>query len=64
MTKIIHLSDLHVASLHFLPEMLDNVIEKINIINPDLIIITGDMTDDGYIYEYEEALRYRVLTES
>ena len=58
MTKIIHLSDLHVASLHFLPEMLENVIKKINIIDPDLIVITGDLTDDGYIYEYEEALKY------
>ena len=58
MTKIIHISDLHTASLHFLPEMLDNVIKKINIMNPDLIVITGDLTDDGYVYEYEEALKY------
>ena len=38
--------------------MLDNVIEKINTIDPDMIVITGDLTDDGYIYEYEKALKY------
>ena len=56
--KIIHISDLHVTSLHFLPNMLENVIKRINVINPDAIVITGDLTDDGYIYEYEEALKY------
>ena len=58
MTKIIHLSDLHITSPHFLPSMLNGIIKKINILKPDMIIITGDLTDDGYLYEYEKVLEY------
>jgi Predicted phosphohydrolases len=56
--KIIHLSDIHVASPHFLPNVLEDVINDINEISPDLVVITGDLTDFGYIFEYEEAKRY------
>lgn len=56
--KIVHLSDLHVTSPKFIPELGDNVIDLVKKISPDVLIITGDLTNDGYPYEYEIAKKY------
>ena len=33
--RIVHLSDIHAAESHFLPELAESVIEKINAIEPE-----------------------------
>ncbi len=49
---IVHLSDLHVGS-QFLPEVFETVVEEVNELNPDVIVITGDLTNEGLMKEYE-----------
>jgi 3',5'-cyclic AMP phosphodiesterase CpdA len=51
--KIVHISDLHISSPHYVPEWGETVIESINSINPKVLVITGDLTNDGYMHEYE-----------
>ena len=50
---IVQLSDLHVGS-QFLPEVFETVVKEVNELNPDVIVITGDLTNEGLIKEYEE----------
>jgi len=58
MVLIAHISDLHVGSINFKDELLINAIEEINSMNPDVTILTGDLTDNGYYLEYERAEVY------
>ena len=53
---LVQLSDMHVGS-QFQPEVFDRVVEEVNGLKPDAIVITGDLTNQGLIREYEEARR-------
>jgi len=50
---IVQLSDLHVGS-QFLPEVFETVVKEVNEINPDVIVITGDLTNEGLMKEYKK----------
>ena len=50
---IVQLSDLHVGS-QFLPEVFETVVKEVNKLNPDVIVITGDLTNEGLMKEYEQ----------
>ncbi|MCK4637364.1 MAG: metallophosphoesterase, partial [Methanomicrobia archaeon] len=56
--KIVHISDLHLSGHNFVPEWGENVIDVMHSIDPEMLVITGDLTDDGYVHEYEIAKRY------
>ncbi len=56
--KIAHISDLHLTGGNFVKEWGENLIKILEKIKPDVIVITGDLTDDGYIHEYEIAKAY------
>jgi 3',5'-cyclic AMP phosphodiesterase CpdA len=58
MALVAHISDLHVGALAFKPELLVKVIHEINEMNPDVTIITGDLTENGYYMEFEKAAEY------
>lgn len=58
MAFVAHISDLHVGALAFRPELLIKVINEINEMNPDVTIITGDITENGYYMEFERAAAY------
>ncbi|HTX61362.1 MAG TPA: metallophosphoesterase [Methanobacterium sp.] len=58
MALITHISDLHVGSLAFKANLLKKVIAEINEMNPDVTIITGDITENGYYMEFEKASEY------
>jgi 3',5'-cyclic AMP phosphodiesterase CpdA len=49
---IVQLSDLHVGS-QFLLEKFETVVAEVNQLQPDVIVITGDLTNEGLIKEYE-----------
>jgi len=51
--KIVQISDLHVGS-QFLQEKFDILIDEVNEINPDVIVITGDLTNEGLMSEYKQ----------
>lgn len=50
---IVQISDLHVGS-QFLQEKFDILVDEVNLINPDAIVITGDLTNEGLMKEYEK----------
>jgi len=56
--RIVHLSDLHVSSAHFLVDVGEDVINSINNIDPDIVVITGDLTQNGIYPEFKEAKEY------
>ncbi len=52
--KILHISDLHFGPQRW-EESDDNLLEKINSYNADIVINTGDSTSDGLEQEYRDA---------
>lgn len=56
--KIAHISDIHATEAHLLPDLAENVIKRLNELAPDILVVTGDLTDNGYPIEYERAKRY------
>lgn len=48
--RIVHLSDLHMGSI-VTPHYIRRVVEKVNALNPDYIMITGDLFNHGYVEE-------------
>jgi len=55
---IAQLSDIHCGSPHFVPSLLDRAIVEVNELQPDVVIVSGDLTGDGYRAEYELAREY------
>jgi len=56
---IVQMSDLHCTSApSFLREKLTTAMNEINQLNPDLVVIAGDLTDMGFKTEFEEAKRF------
>ena len=56
--RIVQISDIHVGSSLFRPELLEAAIEETNALEPDLVAIAGDLTMEGYRWEFEEAKGY------
>jgi len=56
--RIIQLSDLHCGDSRFDKALVDNALEEINSRRPDLVVIPGDLTADGYRDQFEEAREY------
>ena len=50
---IVHLSDLHVGS-QFQPDVFETLVKEVNELNPDVIVVTGDLTNEGLVKEYEQ----------
>jgi len=50
---LVQLSDIHVGS-QFQESVFDKVVQEVNEINPDCLLITGDLTNEGLIQEYEK----------
>lgn len=53
--RIVQMSDIHVGSGLFRPELLSAAIEETNSLKPDLVAVVGDLTTEGYRWEFEEA---------
>jgi Icc protein len=53
--RIIQISDLHIGGL-FKQEAFDILVGEVNNdLRPDLVIVSGDLTDDGLIFQFEKA---------
>lgn len=50
--RLVQLSDIHVGP-QFKQSVFDKAAEEINNINPDAVIVTGDLTENGMLNEYE-----------
>ncbi len=51
---IVQLSDLHVGS-QFNSEQFSTMVSEVNEIQPDVVVVTGDLTNEGLVKEYENA---------
>ncbi|MCA1832036.1 MAG: metallophosphoesterase [Actinobacteria bacterium] len=56
--RIAHISDMHVGSPHFVPNLMNRVIVELNEMKPDLVVCTGDFTNEGFRQEYKSAAAY------
>jgi Icc protein len=55
---IAHISDPHVGSPYFVPNLMNRVIVELNELEPDVVIVTGDFTNFGYRQEFKTAAAY------
>lgn len=55
---IAHLSDLHTGSQYFVSNLLDRALVEVNDLGPDVVVVTGDLTNMGYRQEFREAREY------
>ena len=55
---IAHLSDLHLGSQYFVPNLLDRTPGGGERPPPDIVVVTGDLTSMGYRQEFREAREY------
>jgi len=56
--RIAHVSDLHVTSPYFVPEWGERVIRELSNLRADIMIITGDLTDNGHPHEHDIAKEF------
>ncbi|MHB0979080.1 MAG: metallophosphoesterase family protein [Thermoleophilia bacterium] len=56
--RIVHFSDIHCGSQYFVPNLLDRTLVEINDLAPEMVVLTGDLTNMGYRQEFREAREY------
>src|SRR5438034_11425831 len=49
---IAQLSDIHVGGGRYREQLLRTAIREVNAAEPDLVVVAGDLTDDGYPDQY------------
>lgn len=54
---IAHISDLHCGSQYHIPSLATRVVDELNLLQPDVVIVTGDLTDMGFEPEMRSAHR-------
>lgn len=55
---IAHISDLHAGSQYFVPNLMDRAVIELNELKPDIVVVTGDLTNEGFKQEYLLAKSY------
>jgi 3',5'-cyclic-AMP phosphodiesterase len=54
--KLVQLSDLHIGGAYFNQGIFDTIVDEVNNkLKPDVVLITGDLTDDGLLSQFERA---------
>jgi Icc protein len=52
--QIVQISDLHIGGL-FKKNVFDIIVDEVNSLKPTAIIVSGDLTDDGLIFQFQQA---------
>lgn len=55
---IAHISDMHAGSQYFVPNLMDRAVIELNELKPNVVVITGDLTNEGFKQEYLLAKSY------
>lgn len=50
---IAHISDLHVGSYYFVPDLMEKTIKELKELEPKIIVVSGDLTSEGLYHEFE-----------
>jgi Icc protein len=53
---LIHISDIHCGPM-FRPEVFRSAVKEINAMSPDVVLVTGDLTENGLISEFEKVAK-------
>ncbi len=61
---IAHISDPHVGSPHFVPNLMSRVITELNELEPDVVVCTGDLTMEGFRQEFKNWAEYQKRLEA
>jgi 3',5'-cyclic AMP phosphodiesterase CpdA len=56
MARLIHLSDLHFGAHD--PEIVEAIVARVNAIEPDLVVISGDLTQRARTEQFQEACQF------
>jgi 3',5'-cyclic AMP phosphodiesterase CpdA len=64
LVTIAHISDPHVGSPYFVPNLMNRVIAELNELKPDAVVVTGDLTSEGFRQEYKSWVAYAERIES
>lgn len=52
---IVHISDFHAGSQYFVANLLTRTIDELNALGPEIVVVSGDLTDMGFRQEYKTA---------
>jgi 3',5'-cyclic-AMP phosphodiesterase len=52
--RIVQLSDLHCGEPTFSEDVMRSIVETVNRLEPDVIVVAGDLTAAGYEWEFEQ----------
>ncbi|MEM2760799.1 MAG: metallophosphoesterase [Nitrososphaerales archaeon] len=55
--KLVQLSDIHVGP-QFRKDVFEKAVEEVNSLNPEAVIVTGDLTENGMLNEFERVKEY------
>jgi 3',5'-cyclic-AMP phosphodiesterase len=55
---IAQLSDMHCGSPYFAPELIQAAAREVVALRPDLVVVGGDLTAEGYAHEFRDAQRH------
>ncbi len=58
MKRIVQISDIHCGSGYFDSGLMEKTIEQVNSLKPDILIVTGDLTMEGFYEEFVVAKNY------
>ena len=53
MVTIAHISDPPLGSPYFVPNLMNRVIVELNELAPDAVVVSGDLTTEGFRPEYK-----------
>ena len=56
--RIAQISDIHCGESSFDEDLIDSALARIDEMDPDLVVVAGDLTAAGYQWEYDEAKRW------
>ena len=56
MRKLVHLSDIHFGEIDY--ALVDRVVEEVNEIGPDIVIVSGDLTQRAKTAQFIEARKF------
>lgn len=54
LTTLVQISDIHIGSLYD-QSIFDNIVNEVNELHPNAIVVTGDLTDEGILPQFERA---------
>jgi 3',5'-cyclic AMP phosphodiesterase CpdA len=52
--QFVQISDMHIGGL-FKQDSFNTIVQEVNNLKPNAIIISGDLTDDGLIFHFQQA---------